>query len=96
MTFSDDEVYSMFKICKRLDPGMINSVQDYDKSQLLRKGCMIGMKNKYNKYYCIFQNFDTLSPARMRILDKIKSKVPYELHITYPTEGVIRLGWKCV
>lgn len=96
MFFKDEELQAMFSIFKRLDPSMINSIQDYQKDQLLRTGCMIGMKNKYSKYYCVFQNFNTLSPARLKILEKIKSKVPYELHMTYPDKGIVRLGWKCV
>lgn len=95
MHFTDDQVQIMQSIFLRLDTSTINSLQYYTKENEYRTGCTIAIRNKWNKPICIFQNFENLSPYRMKLLKKLSTKIPFPFHVTHPREDRICIGWKC-
>ena len=95
MTFSDNEIQKMQGIFKRLEPTMTMYIQLHDPKQGRRTGISFGFQNRKREWYCLYQNFNPLSPARMKILNQMSKKIPYELHITHPFDDIVRIGWKC-
>jgi hypothetical protein len=94
MSFTDDHIDAMLRILKRIDPGMIQSLQLFTPENEFRTGCPIVIKNKYGKVIYLFQHFDTLSPYRMKLLMRLSGQIPFLIHITNPREGLQRIGWK--
>lgn len=94
MFFKDDEVDKMQSILKRLEPNTVSSIQVYNKDDQFRKGYTIAIYNKWRKPLCVFQNYERLSPFRMKLLLKLSKQIPYPLHVTYPYDGIVRVGWK--
>lgn len=94
MSFTTEEVDIMRAIFKRLDPKTIESVQFYTKNYEYRTGCTFIINNKQGKAVCLFQNFEPLSPYRMRLLMRLSKKISYPLHITQPHEDIMTIGWK--
>lgn len=94
MYFKDSEVQAMQSIFMRLDTSTLNSLQYYSKNNEFRTGCTLAIYNKWNKPVFIFQNFELLSPYRMKLLHKLAGKIPFSVYITYPREDLVRVGWK--
>lgn len=94
MYFKDEEVDAMKSIFRRLDGSKLNSLQYFIKENELRTGCPMAIYNKWKKPICVFQNFQNLSPYRMKLLKRLATNIPYPLHITQPREDIMRIGWK--
>jgi hypothetical protein len=94
MYFKEEDIQSMKKIFRRLEPKMIESIQFYSKENDLRTGCTIVIHNKWKKPICVFQNFVPLSPYRMKLLMRLSGQIPFPIHITKPREDIMRIGWK--
>lgn len=86
----------MKSIFKRLDVTTIDSLQLFNKDNDLRTGCTLVVYNKWNKPVCILQNFENLTPYRMKLLMRISGQIPFPINITNPREDIMRVGWKCV
>lgn len=94
MCFTTEEVDIMRAIFKQLEPNTIESLQFYTKDHDRRTGCTIVINNKWNKPICVFQNFEPLSPYRMKLLMRLSKKITYPIHISKPHEDVMMIGWK--
>nr|WP_315245129.1 hypothetical protein [uncultured Flavobacterium sp.] len=94
MYFTEKELETMQTIFRRLEGTTLNSLQYFIKENEFRTGCTLAIFNKWKKPICIFQNFEFLSPFRMKLLMKLSDKIPHRLHITYPREDITRIGWK--
>ena len=94
MSFTDAHINAMLRIFKRIDPGMILSLQLFTMDNEFRTGCPIVIHNKYGKPICLFQHFETLSPYRMKLIIRLSGQIPFSFHITNPREGLQRIGWK--
>lgn len=94
MYFKDEEVEAIKSIFKRLECSTLNSLQYYTKENELRTACTMAIYNKWKKPVCVFQNFNNLSPYRMKLLKQLAAKITYPLHITQPREDIMRIGWK--
>jgi hypothetical protein len=92
--FNDQEVESMKSVFKRLDVKTLESLQYFIKENNLRTGCTMVINNKWKKPICIFQNFENLSPFRMKLLMRLADKIPYPVHIINPNDDIMRIGWK--
>lgn len=96
MCFTDEQIDLIRAIFRRLDPTTIESLQHYSKDNEVRTGCTQVILNKGKKPICIFQNFNTLSPYRMKLIMRLSEQIPYPIHITQPQEDIQCVGWKCV
>lgn len=94
MYFKDDEIEVMKSIFKRLDVTTIHAVQYNIPDNKFVTGRTIAIYNKWKKPICIFQNFEPLSPYRMKLLIRLSEKIPHKVYITYPREDLVRVGWK--
>lgn len=94
MYFKEEQVETMKSIFKRLDGSTIYSLQLFTKDNDLRTGCTQVIYNKWNKPICIFQNFEPLSPYRMKLLMRLSGQIPFPIHITKPRDDIMRIGWK--
>lgn len=94
MFFKDEEVEKMQAIFRRLEPRTIDCLQIFVKDNNLRTGCTIVIRNKWKQPICIFQNFEHLSPYRMKLLMRLADKITYPIHITKPREDILTIGWK--
>lgn len=96
MSFTDAHIEDMKRLFKRIDPGMILSVQFFTPENEFRTGCPLVINNKYGKPICFFQHFNTLSPYRMKLLIRLSGQIPFPIQITNPREGLQRIGWEFV
>jgi hypothetical protein len=96
MYFKEEPVEAMQAIFKRLEVKTISSLQFHTKENDLLTGFTIAIHNKWKKPICIFQNFEPLSPYRMKLLMRLSGQIPFPIHITKPREDIMRIGWKCV
>jgi hypothetical protein len=96
MFFTTEQVDIMRAILKRLESTTIESLQFYSKDNEFRTGCTQVIHNKWKKPICVFQNYENLSPYRMRLILRLSEQIPFEIHITEPREGITRIGWKCI
>jgi hypothetical protein len=94
MYFKDDEVAKMQTIFKRLEPRTVESLQFYAKEYNVRTGYTFVIYNKWKKPIYVFQNFQKLSPFRMKLLMRLSETIPYQIHITEPREDIQCIGWK--
>jgi len=94
MYFKDSEVDLMRSIFRRLDLKTIESLQLYIKDNDRRTGCTQVVYNKWKKPVCIFQNFESLSPYRMKLLMRLAEQIHFPIYITEPCEGIQCIGWK--
>lgn len=94
MYFKEEQVEAMQAIFKRLEVKTISSLQFHTKENDLLTGFTIAIHNKWKKPICVFQNFEPLSPYRMKLLNRLAAKIPYPVHITQPREDITRIGWK--
>jgi hypothetical protein len=94
MCFTNEEVEIMRTIFRRLEPKTIESLQFYTKDNDRRTGCTMVIHNKWKKPICIFQNFEPLSPYRMKLLMRLSGQIPYPIHITKPHEDIMTIGWR--
>lgn len=92
--FSDEEVHQICGMMWRLDPKGMTPIQLYDKENILRTGCIIGVRNWKNEWTMLFYNYENLSPFRRKLIERICKRVPYPMHISEPTENITRIGWK--
>ncbi|KIQ22655.1 hypothetical protein RT99_05995 [Flavobacterium sp. MEB061] len=92
--FIDQEVDNMKAIFRRLEPKTLESLQYFSKYNNLQTGCTMVINNKRNNPICIFQNFQNLSPFRMKLLIRLADKIPYQIHINKLNEDIMRIGWK--
>lgn len=88
------EVEAMQAIFKRIAPKTIWPIQTYYSGINIRTNATYGVEVSKRKYNMIFQYFDGLSPARRKILDKIKGKVAYTMYWVEMEKGIICMGWK--
>lgn len=95
MPFTPEHIEKMQNIFKHMEPSMISSIQFFKKEEV-RCYCTFGIQNKWSKWICIFQNFDNIKPYQLKILNKRKMEIPFEIYITYPSENITRIGWKKV
>lgn len=96
MCFTDEQIEIIRAIFRRLEPSTTESLQFYNKDNDRRTCCTQVVLNKWKKPICIFQNFETLSPYRMKLIMRLSKQIPYPIHITEPQEGIQCVGWKCV
>ena len=96
MGFTDKEVQEMQSIFRHLEPKTLESIQAFRPDVKFRLAVTIGIKNRRNQYVYIYQYFKNLSPARLRILNKRKKDIPYELYQVQFEQGYICLGWKII
>ncbi|MCV9934675.1 hypothetical protein OIU80_20535 [Flavobacterium sp. LS1R47] len=96
MPFTSEQVEKMRSIFMHLEPATLSSIQLYQKPHELRVHCILGIRNKGSKWICVFHNFENIKPYQLKILDKRKNEIPFEVHITYPAENITRVGWKTV
>ena len=94
MYFKEEQLETMKTIFRRLDVKTIDSLQIFIKDNDLRTGCTQVIYNKWKKPICIFQNIETLSPYRMKLLMRLSGQIPFPIHITKPREDITRIGWK--
>jgi hypothetical protein len=94
MPFSDKEVETMRSIFLRLEPGIIAPIQFHNSESLTRTGYVFGVCNWKKEYTLLYQNYNNLSPYRMKLLVKLAKNIPYKLQITHPREDIICVGWK--
>ncbi|MFV5696669.1 hypothetical protein ACM55G_14665 [Flavobacterium sp. LB3P122] len=94
MYFKEEQVDAMKSIFKRLDVKTIDSLQLFIKANDLRTGCTQVIYNKWKKPTCIFQNFEPLSPYRIKLLMRLSGQIPFPIYITKPREDIMRVGWK--
>lgn len=94
MYFKDNEVEMMQSLFRRLDRSTLDALQYFIKENAFRTGCTMVIKNQWKKPIYIFQNFEPLSPYRMKLLMRLSKNIPYPIHITQPREDIMRIGWK--
>jgi len=92
--FTEDQIAIMKSIFLRLDTSTLTSLQYRTKETEFSTGRTIAIYNKWKKPICIYQNFKTLSPWRMKLLKRLAVKIPFTLYITYPSDDIVRVGWK--
>jgi hypothetical protein len=93
--FTAEQIETMQSIFKRLDTSTITSLQLFSKDNDRRTACTQVINNKWKKPICIFQNFEPLSPYRMKLLMRLSEQIPFPIHITKPHDDIITIGWKC-
>jgi hypothetical protein len=93
--FTAEQIETMQAIFRRLEPKTMVSLQIYNKDNDRRTCCTSVVYNKWKKPICIFQNFEPLSPYRMKLLMRLSEQIPFEIHITKPYEDIMCIGWKC-
>lgn len=96
MPFTKQEIEKMQSIFKHLQPTTIESLQYFSKDKVNRTNATFGVKNHQGKYIYIFQYFENLSKARIKILDRRKKEIPYPINIVQSNEKIVCIGWKSI
>lgn len=92
--FTNKEVEEMLSIFYRLEPGTMKSIQIYKAVESHRTCYTFGIQNKRKDWVLLFQNFKDLSSYRMNLLHQLIKKIDRPVSITYPGDGITRVGWK--
>ena len=93
-TQREREVEVMQSILKHLEPTTLESIQAFRADVEFRLCVTIGLKIPKNGYVYIYQYFQNLSSARIKILNKRKNEVPYKLYYVELENNFICVGWK--